>query len=146
VIRAVLDANILARGIAAQPGTAVNFITESWLRRDFQLVVSQHVIDMLRLTLEDDYFKQRISNEVTSTYLAYVWSRAERTALTERVHGVGPDSEDDRVIATAVSGGAQYLVTVDRQLREVGAYKGVTILDPYELCNILRAQEDKEGS
>ncbi len=48
--------------------------------------------------------------------------------MTISVQGVATHPEDDLILATAVSGGAQYLVTGDRQLLKLGNYQGVQIV------------------
>ncbi|MCC7021329.1 MAG: hypothetical protein IT338_00795 [Thermomicrobiales bacterium] len=45
--------------------------------------------------------------------------------------------EDDLILATAVACRASYLVTGDRKLRAVGAFRGVAILSPREFLTRL---------
>ncbi|MYB76613.1 MAG: hypothetical protein F4X83_05860 [Chloroflexi bacterium] len=46
------------------------------------------------------------------------------------VRGVATTPADDLILAAAVSGGASYFVTGDRQNRSPGEYQGVRIVDP----------------
>jgi predicted nucleic acid-binding protein len=41
------------------------------------------------------------------------------------------------VLATAVSGGAGYIVTGDKRLRAVSSYQGVSILSPRDFLHLL---------
>lgn len=59
------------------------------------------------------------------------------TAITVQVTGIATHAHDDLVLATAISAGAEYLVTGDRGLRDVGEYQGVAILTPREFLDRL---------
>lgn len=64
--------------------------------------------------------------------------RAVIVPLSTVVRGVATHASDDLVIATAVSGSADYLVTGDRDLRlRVREYGGVAIVSPAEFLEIL---------
>jgi predicted nucleic acid-binding protein len=62
---------------------------------------------------------------------------ATLVALTVTVTGVASHPEDDLVLATAVSGGAGYLVTGDRQLLRLANYEGIIILTPRDFLATL---------
>ncbi len=53
------------------------------------------------------------------------------------MRGVAEDLEDDLVLATIVAGRADFLVTGDRLLREIGEYGGVRIVTPREFLDLL---------
>jgi predicted nucleic acid-binding protein len=46
--------------------------------------------------------------------------------------------EDDAILATALSGKADFLVTGDRQLLRLGTYRGVRIVTARDFLTILR--------
>ena len=52
--------------------------------------------------------------------------------LTVEVAGVASHPEDDLILATAVAGGASFLVTGDRRPRAVGTFQQITLLSPRE--------------
>ena len=47
------------------------------------------------------------------------------------------DEEDDLVLATAVAARADYLVTGDRYLLEIGAFRGIPIVTPRAFLDVL---------
>jgi len=138
VLRAVLDTNILARGLVAAPTTAVGFIVESWHGSLFQLVVSRHVLDELEEALAKPYFTQRVPGEAILRYLVEIRDHAVLTSITVDVVAATKHHEDDLVLAAARSAGAHYLVTGDEGLRAVARYEDVVVLGPGEFCQILR--------
>jgi len=56
------------------------------------------------------------------------------------VSGVGEDPEDDLVIATALAGNADFLVTGDKHLQGLGRFRGITILDPHQFLEWLQSE------
>lgn len=53
------------------------------------------------------------------------------------VSGVCDDDEDDLVLGTAVKANADYLVTGDKGLLRIGAYRGVRIVDASEFLDLI---------
>jgi predicted nucleic acid-binding protein len=70
--------------------------------------------------------------EVVNETLAILARRTHLIRITARVAGIASHAEDDLVIATAVSGDAEYLITGDKRLRKVGKYQNVKIRTPQE--------------
>jgi len=55
------------------------------------------------------------------------------------VSGIATHPEDDLVLATALSAGADYLVTGDRRFRtRVPHYQGITLISPAEFLAIIQ--------
>ncbi len=134
----VLDANVLVSGAVAHPGTPLAILIDLVRARAFELVLSQHILDELARALTDPYFARRISPADSQDYQRLIRSRATLTPITAPVQGVATHPEDDRVLATAVSASADYLVTGDRQLQRLGAYQGVRILSPRDFVPLLQ--------
>ena len=62
--------------------------------------------------------------------------------VTARVSGIATHPEDDVILATAESAQAHYLVTGERKLQRLGAYKEVKILSPSAFL-VLRNEEER---
>ena len=60
MIRVVLDTNVLASGVTHSKGHSGRLVM-AWRRRVFHLVVSDHILEELAETLEDRYFKKRLT-------------------------------------------------------------------------------------
>jgi predicted nucleic acid-binding protein len=59
VIRATLDTNILASGAIARTGT-IAVLFNQWRSGDFDLVVSDHILQELDRALRKPYFAARL--------------------------------------------------------------------------------------
>ncbi len=129
---AVLDTNVLVSGVTgflidtSVPGQILHL----WQAGRFTLVVSDHILAELERTLQKPYFQHRLSMEQITAARVLFRTSARFTPLTVEVHGVASHPEDDLVVATALSGQADYLITGDHHLQAVGSYQGVTILSP----------------
>lgn len=140
MIRAVLDANVLAPAFANPTATAGRLIA-LWQAGGFELVVSEHVINELRRTYADRYYASRVAPQQVEAAIDLLRTDAVVTPLTIPVSGVATHPEDDLVLATGLSAGADYLGTRDRQLLKLGSHLGLRILSPGELLAILIRNE-----
>lgn len=131
MIVAVLDTNVLVSGFPAR-GTVPAALIDAWRQGVFHLVISEPILEELIETWRDPYWRSRFSPTESAEAIALLRATAIVTPLTVEVMGVATHPEDDRILATAVSGSASYLVTGDRKLRAVGTFQGVTILSPRE--------------
>jgi uncharacterized protein len=67
-------------------------------------------------------------------------SQAELVELSD-IPAVSRDPNDDKFIATAVLGGAEYIVSEDRDLLDIGEYQGIKIIDVATFLKILTEGE-----
>ena len=63
-------------------------------------------------------------------------SQAELVEVSD-ISQVSRDPKDDKFLATAVLGGADYVVSEDRDLLDLGEYQGIKILDVATFLKIL---------
>jgi len=59
--------------------------------------------------------------------------------LVEPTHRIDAsrDPDDNRVLEAAIAGEADYIVTGDRDLLELGSYEGIRIVTPAEFVALL---------
>lgn len=124
-MRAVLDTNTLISALLFS-GTASRLVP-LWQARRITVLVSKAILqEYLRVLaypkfhLSDQEIKELIEEEV----LLFV----ETVRVRRHLAVVQRDPEDNKFLECAVAGRAEYLVTGDRDLRELGSYRGITIL------------------
>jgi uncharacterized protein len=139
VIRAVLDANTIASGLARfrHATTPPAAILHAWLEERFEFWISDALIDEVMRTLSKPWFTERVDPDVRRAAFEALAASAHRAAITVAVSGVATHPEDDLVLAAAVSAEAGYLVTGDRQLQQLGRFRGVDIVSPRAFLAIL---------
>jgi predicted nucleic acid-binding protein len=75
-----------------------------------------------------------------------VFEFATVVEIAEPVPEVVPDVPDNLILATALGGGARYLVSGDRALRQLGQFQGVQILSASEFLAVIAGAEDPSGA
>ncbi|RIK46978.1 MAG: putative toxin-antitoxin system toxin component, PIN family [Chloroflexi bacterium] len=140
MIRVVLDTNILASGALLQ-----NSVPGAILRRcrspQITLIISEVILDELSRTLEKPYFTRSIRDGRRVRLLRYLRMLSEVVDPEPPASVVATHPEDDLILATAVAGRAQFLVTGDRQLLALGRYREVRIVTAGEFLAVLAIGE-----
>ncbi len=140
MIRALLDTNILASGIAT-PQNSPGLVLTLWTAGEFELVTSMPILVELERTLEKHYFRRMVTPDVAQAVFSQIRNKGNLIPITTFVSGVATHPEDDLVLAVAVSGKADYLVTGDRQLLKLREVQGVRILTAAEFLLVLAERE-----
>jgi predicted nucleic acid-binding protein len=64
------------------------------------------------------------------------------TPITAQVSGVARRLEDDLILATAASAQVEFLITGDKRLQALVAYRGVAIVSPRESLEALMQRNE----
>ena len=137
----VLDTNVLASGFASGPPSIPATLIDAWRACKYTLVVSEHILAELSKTFARTYFRRRLSLNQVAADLALLRRQAIIMPVTVQVQGVATHPADDLVLATAISAKADYLVTGDANLQQLGSYESVTILSPREFLGLLTTHQ-----
>jgi len=125
VIRGVLDTNTLISALLFS-GTAARLVP-LWQSRRITVLVSKEILQEYLRVLAYPKF-QLGDHEIRALVEEELLPFAETIRVRRRLAVVRRDPEDDKFLECAVAGRAEYLVTGDRDLRELGSYRGITIL------------------
>lgn len=139
MITAVLDTNVLASGFV-RPEPSPGQLLQAWRTGRYILVVSDHILTELARTFDEPYFSKRLTPTQRANNVALVREEAVLIFINVDVHGIATHPEDDPVLATAVSGHAQYLVTGDTKLQKLRMYESVTIVSPREFLDAIQTE------
>lgn len=125
MIRVVLDTNTLISALLFS-GTASRLVP-LWQSRRITVLVSKEILQEYLRVLAYPKF-QLGDHEIRALVEEELLPFAETIRVRRRLAVVRRDPEDDKFLECAVAGRAEYLVTGDRDLRELGSYRGITIL------------------
>jgi len=139
--RAVIDTNILISGVISPHGCP-RAILEHWHDQDFVLVISQAQMAEVEQVMEYPHLlaRLRVYNHDRTRLLHALQSYAE-TVMVETVEPVCRDPDDDLILASAVAGKADYLVSGDKDLLVLEKHRGVRIVTAAQFLH-----EPKRGS
>jgi uncharacterized protein len=127
--RVTADTNTLVSGVLRmRPDAAPVRFLDEWSAQHLTLVLSEHLLGEARATLAKPYFTQHITPARREAFLQQLRQDAVITPLTVHVQGIATHAEDDLVLATALSGNAQFVVTGDHKLLALKTYAGVIIV------------------
>lgn len=134
-MRILLDTNVLAVGMVGVVRGSLNsstMIWRLWRAKQFDLLLSDHILSELTGALDTSWFRARLSVEERRDMEEELGMQAVPVEATAITSGVTSHWQDDLVLSSAISGNADYLVTRDAAFRRVGEYQGVKIRTPDE--------------
>jgi putative PIN family toxin of toxin-antitoxin system len=134
-LKIVLDTNVLLAGIATH-GICEGLLAICF--RDHSVVLSDHILNELA---EHYVGKFQATNEQASLVVDTLRKQSEVVEPAFISAEVFADADDLPVLGTAIAGKAEFLITGDKQLMELGAYQGVIILSPRAFYDRVRAGE-----
>ena len=125
-MRVVLDTNVFVSGIFFT-GPPYQ-ILKAWHQQRLGIVVSPPILEEYRGV------GKRLSDQFPGVdlipILELVAARAVHVETVQLVEPVCDDPDDDKFIACAISGRAQYIVSGDKHLLKQSGYKGLEIITP----------------
>ena len=138
MMKAVLDvgqfvsATIQARGHPAQ-------ILAAWKAGRFELVTSTAILDDLRRVLRYPRLRKRHrwTDEEIELFADSIALAATLTPGDLEVNAVAEDPTDNKVVACAVEGQADYVVASDDHLLKLERYSDIVILPPRRFLDVL---------
>jgi uncharacterized protein len=116
-VRAVLDPNVLIAALLAPNGTPANLILR-WLAGDFELVVSERLLEELERALGYSKIRKRIDEEDAARFIGLLRATAELVDDPRNPPPRSADAGDDYLLALAEAEDA-LLVSGDRHLLDL---------------------------
>ena len=131
MIRVVLDANQFVSAVLVPVGRPAQ-ILQAWRAGQFELVLSPSILaEVRRVLLYPRLQRQHGWGEAqVDDFLAGIASAATLTPGLYPVQVVPDDPTDDKYIACALEAGAEYIVSGDEHLTQLGKYQGIKIVTP----------------
>jgi putative PIN family toxin of toxin-antitoxin system len=120
-VRVLLDTNVLAVGMVEHALGVNSPSALIWQRlqdKKFNLLISAHLLQELELAWGNAWFRNRLTPDRMTRLSSLLRNQADYIDATHEVHGVASHWQDDLVLAAAVSGGADFLVTRTRNFVE----------------------------
>ena len=139
-MRLLLDTNIIISGLLSSKG-APGKLVRAWLSGRFELVTSEEQLDELRRVLDYEHLKRLIKPAQARDFVENVDALAIM-AVDLPVLDVSPDPDDNVILATAVAGDAEAVVSGDkRDVLALGEVEGVSIITAREAVERLGLEE-----
>jgi len=123
-MKVLLDTNVLASAVATR-GLCADVLREVLARHE--LVVCPQILSELRRILRDKF---RAPSELTDGFVAILQHDATSCKPGELPSLDLKDKDDLGILAAAKSGGAETIVTGDKELQSLRQFAGIKIVSP----------------
>jgi putative PIN family toxin of toxin-antitoxin system len=137
--RYVLDTNTLVSAVLFEhsaPGQALRRA----LKRG-EILVSPATLEELAEVLQREKFDRYVTATEREEFLEAFVERAIFSEPTEELR-ICRDAKDDKFLELAVSGGAAYLISGDKDLRSLNPFRGIAIVTAAEFLTATEGEED----
>jgi len=141
MIRVVLDTNLLVSALGNPRGAPAK-ILETWSLGDIAVVSSEAILEEVRRVME--YPKVRKFLHMRTEEIENFIDELKEFCLLVpggfEINVIEEDPSDDKFLACALEGEAEFIVSGDKHLRSLREYRGVQILSPNSFLTLLRTQ------
>lgn len=142
-MKVVLDTNVLVSAFLRNKGKPAQILAQN---SEFELLICEGILaeltDVLsrpRIRRKEPYLEHRVHE-----YLERVRASSVRITIAEVENIIPQDPPDNTVLACAVEGGADYLVSGNRHLLDLKQHRSVKIIMPAQFLEILQAIENQK--
>jgi hypothetical protein len=137
-MRVVLDANIYVSALINTNGNPSRIIL-AWERGEFDVLISEAILDEIGRVLRYPRIVKRHRQEENSIqrFLRLLENEALLVEPDQALNVIKVDESDNRYLECALEGKAQYVVSGDNHLLDIGEYRGILILAPVVFVAIL---------
>jgi uncharacterized protein len=136
-LKVVMDTNVFVSGVFFS-GPPYE-ILKAWQEGEFELVVSQEILDEYRRVGE--ILSEERPQVDLNPILTFVIEHArvyQPVALNEPIC---EDPDDDKFFACALASGSKVIVSGDKHLLKVSGYEGIEVLKPRDFTDRYLAEE-----
>ena len=140
LLRAVLDANVLTSALIRPQGPPGQIMALLLKEQAFELIVSDAILAELRRCLT----YPRVRKYLTATdaeldlWVTGLGVVADVVTGERMLSVVEADPDDDKYLAAAIEGRADYVVSGDKHLLDIRAYEEIRIIPPRLFLTIMR--------
>jgi putative PIN family toxin of toxin-antitoxin system len=138
-MKAVFDTNVLISALitAGKPKELFNKAVEGQI----QLIISKSILKEFTQVSSDPRIRKYADQEDIIDFLKIIDRVAKITKVKSRFKAVVKDSDDDVVLRTAFDGKADCIVSGDKHLLSLGAFRGIKILNVDEMLTLLKEEK-----
>jgi putative PIN family toxin of toxin-antitoxin system len=143
--RAVFDTNVLVSYLLTHRPPIATLIDVTMAREEIVLVTAPELLEELDRVLRYPRLQRYTTEEERTRFVALLLTLSELVELPGEIPRICRDPDDDRIIACAVAGGADVIVSGDEDLLALERVGDIPILSPAELLTRVERREG-EGS
>lgn len=140
-MRAVIDTNLLVGYLITHRPPIAELIDAHLVRGDLMLLTCQVMLAELDRVLRYPRLHRYYDTETRVRFVALIAALSEVIGMPAQVPRICRDPADDWVIACAVAGGADVIVSGDRDLLDLGQVGQIRVLSARQFLALLQSRE-----
>jgi len=139
MVKVVMDTNVIVSATVAKQGNEAKAL-DAWRDKKVELIISPEILEeMGRVLLYRHIRKQSwMTEKEIKEFLFELANAATITPGLLKLNKVVKHAPDHKFLVAAVEGKADYIVSGDQHLRELGSYQGIKIAPAGEFLRILK--------
>jgi len=134
MLRVVIDTTVWISGVFWQ-GIPYQ-ILEMWKAGDFEIIVSEAILTEIGRKLNEKAVKFEMETEVVNEWLDLIVVEAIFIQPQERIRAYR-DPDDDMFLEAAVESRADFVVSGDKDLTDMGEFRGIKLFTPRQFYDLL---------
>lgn len=140
-LKAVIDTNVLVSATFRKLSPIPNHIYKLLKKQQFFLVTSPQILEEVDDVINRDYIIKRTytTKEDRKHYIEILIDISIITSGTTPLQTIARDLKDDKFLICAYEAKADYIVTGDRDLLDLGEYEGIKIITPRKFVEELKS-------
>jgi len=140
-MRAVLDTNVVVSGVIKKEGPSGQILSLFLEQQKFIAVTSLDILAEIRAVLNRAKIRKyhAWTDEQIEIFVAFLYTQSIVTPGDLIVNVITTDLDDNKLLACAREGNADYLVTGDSDLLQLDTYEGTRILRPAAFLALLKS-------
>lgn len=138
-MRLVIDTNLLITYLISHRDPMATIMDHHLAQGDFVMLSSPELLAELDRALSYPRLQQFYDQGTRRRFVALIAQLAEMQNLPDEIPAISRDTDDDKFIACAIAGRADFLVSGDQDLLTLKQVGDVRIITARELLEILTA-------
>lgn len=129
-LRAVVDTNLFISGLFGKNSLSAK-LQDLWINQEFELVTSIEIMKEVSRVLRYPRIRQKFhpKDETLKRFFRLVFRKAVVTKDIYKTDRITDDPSDNKFLACALEGTADYIVSRDQHLRNLKQFHGIKIID-----------------
>ena len=134
MLRAVIDTTVWISGIFWHG--LPHQILEMWKAGDFEIIVSEAILSEIGTKLNEKAIEFEMQTEVVNEWLDLIIGEAIFVQPHEKIRACR-DPDDDLFLKAAVECRADFIVSGDKDLTDMGKFRGIKLVNPRQFYDFL---------
>jgi putative PIN family toxin of toxin-antitoxin system len=134
-VRYVFDTNVIVSSLLFKNGNPSKAFR--YALKQGEILLSLELLEELSNVLGREKFNRFVTSEERDEFLESFVERAVLVEIIEKVQECC-DPKDDKILELALNGGAEYIVSGDKDLLVLSPFRGVKIVTPEEFLRAVK--------